>query len=59
MAETTTKAASTETAFGDLGPSPYLSGMDSLLYAELDPAEAERLTRDALAGLEDGELRRP
>ncbi|WP_199556270.1 metalloprotease TldD [Sandaracinobacteroides hominis] len=30
--------------------------MDNLLYAELDPAEAERLTRDALAGLEDGEL---
>jgi TldD protein len=30
--------------------------MDSLLYAELDPAEAERLTSDALHGLEDGEL---
>ncbi|MGL6044268.1 MAG: metalloprotease TldD [Sandaracinobacteroides sp.] len=30
--------------------------MDSLLYAELDPHEAERLTRDALDGLEDGEL---
>jgi TldD protein len=30
--------------------------MDSLLYAELDPAEAERLTADALAGMEDGEL---
>jgi TldD protein len=30
--------------------------MDSLLYAELDPEAAERLTRDALSGLEDGEL---
>ncbi len=30
--------------------------MDSLLYAELDPAEAERLTSEALHGLEDGEL---
>ncbi len=30
--------------------------MDSLLYAELDPHEAERLTAAALDGLEDGEL---
>jgi TldD protein len=30
--------------------------MDSLLYSELDPDEAERLTRAALAGCEDGEL---
>jgi TldD protein len=31
-------------------------GMDHLLYAELDPEAAERLTREALSGLEDGEL---
>ncbi len=30
--------------------------MDSLLYAELDPHQAERLTKEALEGLEDGEL---
>ncbi len=30
--------------------------MDNLLYAELDPADAERLTKEALNGLEDGEL---
>jgi len=30
--------------------------MDSLLYAELDPHAAERLTKQALDGLEDGEL---
>ncbi len=30
--------------------------MDSLLYAELDPHTAERLTQQALDGLEDGEL---
>jgi TldD protein len=30
--------------------------MDTLLYAELDPHEAERLTAAALDGLEDGEL---
>jgi TldD protein len=30
--------------------------MDHLLYAELDPRTAERLTADALKGLEDGEL---
>jgi TldD protein len=30
--------------------------MDSLLYSELDPHEAERLTAQALEGLEDGEL---
>jgi TldD protein len=30
--------------------------MDSLLYTELDPHEAERLTAAALEGLEDGEL---
>jgi TldD protein len=31
-------------------------GMDSLLYADLDPAAAQRLTAQALGGLEDGEL---
>ena len=30
--------------------------MDELLYSELDPHEAERLTKQALDGLEDGEL---
>ncbi|MGQ5700458.1 metalloprotease TldD [Sandaracinobacteroides sp. A072] len=30
--------------------------MDQLLFAELDPATAERLTKEALDGLEDGEL---
>ena len=30
--------------------------MDNLLYTELDPHEAERLTKQALDGLEDGEL---
>ncbi|MBS3962284.1 MAG: metalloprotease TldD [Sandarakinorhabdus sp.] len=30
--------------------------MDSLLYAELDPHAAERLTKQALDGMEDGEL---
>ena len=30
--------------------------MQSLLYTELDPADAERLTKDALSGMEDGEL---
>jgi TldD protein len=30
--------------------------MDTLLYAELDPHEAERLTAAALDGLKDGEL---
>ncbi len=30
--------------------------MQSLLYTELDPLDAERLTKDALSGMEDGEL---
>ena len=30
--------------------------MQSLIYSQLDPSDAERLTREALAGMEDGEL---
>lgn len=30
--------------------------MQSLLYTEIDPADAERLTKDALSGTDDGEL---
>jgi TldD protein len=30
--------------------------MQSLLYSELDPSDAARLTREALSGMEDGEL---
>ena len=43
-------------ALSPIAGSPYVGGMEHLLYAELSPDEAQRLTAEALDGMEDGEL---